>query len=173
MSNFLIDFSKRHAKTFLTFLVQPLVRIGIHPIVLTLLALVCGLVALYFFSNKALFIFFGGIHLLFDMLDGSLARALHKTSPLGTFLDSLSDRLIEGLLLILAPVTTALTFFAFGLFFIQLILFFFTKTMFYARTLLFLFFVFGLFTPGVVVALLFYSVGIIFQLFYLVRRRNI
>jgi CDP-diacylglycerol---glycerol-3-phosphate 3-phosphatidyltransferase len=36
---------------------------------------------------------------LFDMLDGSLARLTHKTTPFGAFLDSTLDRVSEGMIL--------------------------------------------------------------------------
>ncbi len=65
---------------------------------LTILSLLCGLLAVYFlFVNTFLFMLFIVLHLLFDMIDGVVARAA-KPTFLGAFLDHiLSDGLVTVL----------------------------------------------------------------------------
>ena len=70
------------------------------PNFLTLSNLICGclaLSALYAHDTKMMLIFFMGA-LLFDLLDGLAARALHQTSEIGAELDSLADMISFGVL---------------------------------------------------------------------------
>jgi CDP-diacylglycerol--glycerol-3-phosphate 3-phosphatidyltransferase len=69
-------------------------RAGLTPNALTLIgfaitAIGSVLVGLQFWVIGGLVVFFGGV---FDMFDGTLARATGQTSPLGAFMDSTFDK---------------------------------------------------------------------------------
>ena len=170
MSNFFLDLAKRSTLRFLLPFVRFLASVGVRPLFLTFVAFLFVLLCIFFFSQPVLFILFGSLHLLCDLFDGALARFLGQESRLGKQFDAFSDRVIEGLLLFVAPVSFPLSLFSLGFFFLQLLFFSFIPFAFYARSLLFFFFVFGFFTPGVVAALVLYCAGILVQLFLLVRR---
>lgn len=75
-------------------------RFGIPPNAWTLLTLafaVPGFIALYMQSLLAGLVFFF-ISGLIDMIDGAVARATSKATPLGAFLDGVVDRYVEFLL---------------------------------------------------------------------------
>jgi len=74
-------------------------RLGLTPDGLTLLGFgitVVGavLIALQFWLIGGIVVFVGGV---FDMFDGTLARATGKVSPLGAFMDSVFDRWGEAI----------------------------------------------------------------------------
>ncbi len=67
---------------------------------LTFYSLIAGLFAIYFlFDHYWLFVLISVLHLLFDALDGVLAR-IGGTTKIGKFFDFYNDRLIEFLALI-------------------------------------------------------------------------
>lgn len=173
MSNLVLIFAKQKSQRFLLPVVRLLACCGVAPLHLTVLALLFGLLAIFFFDEHYLFALFGSLHILCDLFDGALARFLDQESHLGKILDAFSDRLIEGLLLVVAPVSLTLTLWALGLFFVQQIFFVWTSMALYARSLLFFFFVIGFFVPGVITALILYSAGILWQLFILLRRQRL
>lgn len=75
-------------------------KIGIKATYVTVLAFIFGAVAVYFlFRDNFYFVLFGVLHLLFDGLDGVIARAT-KPTKLGAHLDNISDRAIIFLVLI-------------------------------------------------------------------------
>lgn len=75
-------------------------RTGLAPNHLTFAALVCGLVAVYFLlENWTIFLIFGILHLVLDIMDGALARANGRVTERGRFFDFWSDRSIEILML--------------------------------------------------------------------------
>ena len=79
---------------------QILGDLGVHPHVLTSIALISGLLSFYFlFENHVLFVFFGALHLLFDVFDGYVARYRNMETKFGDYFDHLGDKLIEFLLL--------------------------------------------------------------------------
>lgn len=76
------------------------VRLHLSANILTTLALLCGLVSVYFlFQTYWLFVLFGILHIFFDSMDGVVAR-LTKPSRFGHFYDICCDRLIELLFLV-------------------------------------------------------------------------
>jgi phosphatidylglycerophosphate synthase len=69
-------------------------RLGLTPDALTVIGFVITAVGAVLVSQQlwlagGLVVFFGGV---FDMFDGTLARATGQTSPLGAFMDSVFDR---------------------------------------------------------------------------------
>lgn len=81
-------------------LARGLARLGISPNLVTLFGLVLSGLAAYLITLDR-FILAGAILLLsgvFDLLDGSLARLTGKVSKFGSLLDSLVDRVSEGIL---------------------------------------------------------------------------
>lgn len=78
-----------------------LLRLGVHPNVMTLVG-TAGVVfgALFFFPKGGKSLFWGVMVITFfvltDMLDGTMARLGNKSSRLGAFLDSTMDRVADA-----------------------------------------------------------------------------
>ena len=74
----------------------------ITPNALTVIGLIIAIISGYVISQGYLTI--GGVGIVvagaFDMLDGSLARSINKTTQFGAFLDSTTDRLSEIVILL-------------------------------------------------------------------------
>jgi CDP-diacylglycerol--glycerol-3-phosphate 3-phosphatidyltransferase len=78
-----------------------LVKLGITPNAMTVIGTAVSLgAALWFIPHNRLFIgsLLVAIFLCFDLLDGAMARAAEKTSPLGAVLDASCDRLVDAAL---------------------------------------------------------------------------
>lgn len=88
---------------------RALAKLPIHPNALTLLGLGLGVACcVYLLVTHNLFIFcilifFAGI---FDLFDGLLARASGKTSKFGAYLDAMTDRFFEMIVLITVAYVT-------------------------------------------------------------------
>ena len=86
----------------LTPLAEYIVKIGIHPNVLTFSGLVGNMIGAYFLSQGNFL--WGGIIILvmgpIDALDGATARAKGSISPWGAFVDSTSDRWSESVIML-------------------------------------------------------------------------
>ena len=73
---------------------------GISANMMTVFALIVGIVAVYFlFNNHLLFVILGMVHLLADGLDGLIAKASQPTK-FGQYFDLISDRTIAFLILL-------------------------------------------------------------------------
>lgn len=88
------------SKYFVKPIVNLLVKIKIHPNLVTLLSLLLGIVAFLFywqgiFWAGAIFLFLCGI---FDTFDGEIARQTNRVTKIGGFLDSTADRINEFLI---------------------------------------------------------------------------
>ena len=74
----------------------------ITPNALTVIGLIIAIISGYVISQGYLTV--GGVGIVvagaFDMLDGSLARSINKTTPFGAFLDSTVDRFSEIVILL-------------------------------------------------------------------------
>lgn len=78
-----------------------LVRHGLSPNVVTVLGSVAGAAtALWFFPRGQLFVgtVVVTLFLLFDLLDGAMARASGKVTRFGAVLDASCDRIVDGIL---------------------------------------------------------------------------
>ncbi len=80
---------------------KPLIRIGLSPTQITVVAALlgiaaCGLTALGSFPFRMAAIGVGAVSALLDILDGTVARATGRSSPLGAFLDLILDRIVEA-----------------------------------------------------------------------------
>lgn len=86
----------------LTPLAEYIVKIGIHPNVLTFSGLVGNMIGAYFLSQGNFL--WGGIIILvmgpIDALDGATARAKGVITPWGAFVDSTSDRWSESVIML-------------------------------------------------------------------------
>lgn len=81
--------------------VAKLVAHIIAPNLITILSLICGLVAaVSFFINQYLCVFLLLLSGYLDILDGSVARLQNSSSSFGTMLDILSDRFVESFIII-------------------------------------------------------------------------
>jgi phosphatidylglycerophosphate synthase len=79
------------------------VKIGISPNSLTLIGLGLGVFSCLSFiltKNWLLFIILLSLSVCFDFLDGGVARASNKVTKFGSYLDAISDRVLDGLILI-------------------------------------------------------------------------
>jgi len=78
-------------------------KLPIHPNVITLFGLfLCAAVCAYLLITRNLFIFcflIGGVA-FFDLLDGVVARISGMTSRFGAYLDAMTDRFFDGLVVI-------------------------------------------------------------------------
>jgi archaetidylinositol phosphate synthase len=78
-------------------------KFPIHPNAITLFGLfLCAVVCIYLLITRNLFIFcflVGGVA-FFDLLDGVVARISGKTSRFGSYLDAMTDRFFDGLVII-------------------------------------------------------------------------
>ncbi len=94
---------KESINKFLSGFGKLLAKLPIHPNALTLIGLGLGVICcIYLVISKnllvfAILIFFAGI---FDLLDGLLARASGKSSRFGAYLDAMTDRYFEMIVLI-------------------------------------------------------------------------
>ena len=86
----------------LTPLAEYIVKLGVHPNVLTFSGLVGNMIGAYFLSQGNFL--WGGIIILLmgpiDALDGATARAKGSISPWGAFVDSTSDRWSESVIML-------------------------------------------------------------------------
>ena len=86
----------------LTPLAEYIVKLGIHPNVLTFAGLVGNTIGAYFLARGDFL--WGGIAILImgpiDALDGAAARAKGPVSPWGAFVDSTSDRWSESVIML-------------------------------------------------------------------------
>jgi CDP-diacylglycerol--glycerol-3-phosphate 3-phosphatidyltransferase len=89
--------TERLARSWIAPIVRLLVVLRVDPTVLTFIGLLLNFAAAYvvWIGELRLGALAFLIASLFDMLDGSLARSLGRTSRLGAFLDSTFDRLSE------------------------------------------------------------------------------
>jgi len=90
-------FRQLYQKSFVDPILFFFVKSGVHPNILTLFALVFGIMVIPLIANgfgkmAILFMVFSGY---LDTLDGSLARATNKSSNIGAFLDIVADRIVE------------------------------------------------------------------------------
>lgn len=84
------------------FLARPFAALGIHPNAITLLGALLILIPAYY-ASEARWLAAGlllAIVSCFDFLDGAVARAQNKVTPFGGWLDSLLDRLSDGVILL-------------------------------------------------------------------------
>jgi archaetidylinositol phosphate synthase len=97
---------KKNLESFLKSMATPLVNIGINPNIVTIMALTVATFAGYLITNwrrsawmlpaaGALLILSG----LLDALDGAVARLSLRVTPFGGFLDSVSDRYSDAIIL--------------------------------------------------------------------------
>lgn len=75
---------------------------NISPNVITLTALVCGIITAVMLANNfmipaLLFLWVSGF---LDVLDGSLARYTKQSSPFGAYMDLVFDRVVEGVVIL-------------------------------------------------------------------------
>lgn len=83
-------------------------KTGLSPNMLTLMGFLLSILTAYLLSQAIWF--YGGLLLLFsagfDVLDGAVARAYKKTSDFGNYIDAVTDKYAEGLVLIGAGMGT-------------------------------------------------------------------
>lgn len=77
-------------------------RLGISPNQLTVLGFISALISAVFFANEIFF--WAGVFLLisgtFDVLDGELAKVSKSVTPWGAYLDSMTDRYSDTIVLL-------------------------------------------------------------------------
>jgi CDP-diacylglycerol--glycerol-3-phosphate 3-phosphatidyltransferase len=93
---------QQFVRRLVEYIMQPLVRTGITPNMLTLIGLLlttftAGVIAFNHLRIGGILVLSAGI---FDMFDGAMARVSQKNSKFGAFFDSTLDRYSEGVLLL-------------------------------------------------------------------------
>lgn len=141
--------TKKAVKRFIEPFIKIIAKTGISPNVFTLLSFLFGIASVYFlFKNQVGFIVFSLLAILFDVIDGQLARYLKKESKIGFYLDHGNDRLVNFLMLLKYNVVFGAYWIVLPLYIIHYFLFFVfkTKNVIYTRTVLVGFFIFGYFS---------------------------
>jgi CDP-diacylglycerol--glycerol-3-phosphate 3-phosphatidyltransferase len=92
---------QQSARQFVSWIVQPLARLGINPNVVTVLGLLLSIATAIVLASGHIiagggFVLFAGI---FDMFDGAMARVSNAATTFGAFLDSTLDRYSESIIL--------------------------------------------------------------------------
>lgn len=182
VSDIIVAKTKKAVKGFAEPFIRIIAKTGISPAVLTLFSFLFGIASVYFlFENQALFIVFSLLAILFDIIDGSLARHLNKESKLGFWLDQGNDRLVNFLMLLKYNIVFESYWIVLPLYIIHYLLFFVfkTKNVIYTRTVLVGFFVFGYFDLfgyngfelGMIATILLLLLGILLQIIEFARRK--
>jgi phosphatidylglycerophosphate synthase len=153
-------------------LTELLINLGVKPNMMTMAAFIVGLIAVYFlFENNSLFVVFILLHLLFDILDGQIARISNHTTNFGAWMDHISDRSITLLILIktyfYAIVPANLFFSVIFLWFLQNLLYIIYKrkiSIVYTRTVTLLLFIMGGYYLAFIVQVIMNCLGLFVQL---------
>ena len=96
---------KKRFEEIITGGIKPLITLGVTPNLATITGLAVSLLAAWFYSkgNEGLNLLFAGILVLFsgflDAIDGVIARVTGKVTVFGGFLDSVSDRYSDAMIL--------------------------------------------------------------------------
>lgn len=105
--------------------------LGISANMLTFFSLLSGLLAVYWlFSNYSLFVLFAVLHLLFDALDGVVARVSGTaSSPFGKYFDQGSDSIVTILAVLKVGwyLQDLYAYLIAGLFFLAIIIYFLSR----------------------------------------------
>lgn len=180
-----VRFLKRSKKKF-EFWSRPLIikldKLNVSPHLLTLISFLFGIGSVYFlFANWTGFVLCMLFAIIFDILDGGLARYSMKDSALGFYLDNLNDRLINLLLLfkfcIVFP-SFIVGWIVLGLFIMHygLFLLFKTENVIYVRTVTVIFLALGIFSDliyklGIVIIMIMLFMGILLQMIEFRRKK--
>lgn len=92
---------RQKSKHFVDLLAKPFVLLKIHPNILSFLSLLSALLVFYslYINNLPLTAVFILLNGLFDLMDGSVARALKVDSLKGKFIDRLIDKISDALII--------------------------------------------------------------------------
>jgi phosphatidylglycerophosphate synthase len=92
--------NKYYADPIARIIVRITYKLRIHPNLLTLVSLICGVLAAgCFLTERSLAgAILVQVHLFFDLADGTLARLTHKATEFGAKLDKISDQIVRGIL---------------------------------------------------------------------------
>lgn len=97
----LTDVMRRRAKGIVDPIADVFIRLGLHPNTMTMIGLAGNIVGAVFLSQGYMTI--GGLLIVFmgpfDVLDGTMARRLGQPTKFGAFVDSVTDRWSEMLVL--------------------------------------------------------------------------
>ena len=163
MSNYYLNILKEKTNFLFDPLIRVLAKTKIHPHFFTLLSFLSGLVAVFNIENRSTFILFGILTIFFDIVDGHLARYTKRVTTLGKYLDVHSDRIIELLLIVFAPVNHSLIIVAVVLFLAHHFLYYWVETAFFFRTFLVFGFALGVYKAALVIAIIVYVASSVWQ----------
>lgn len=96
---------KKRFEEIITGCIKPLIALGVTPNLVTITGLIVSLLAAWFYAkgNEDSNLLFAGILVLFsgflDAIDGVIARVTGKVTVFGGFLDSVSDRYSDAMVL--------------------------------------------------------------------------
>jgi len=110
----LIGQLREYAKKLTEPLAVPLASAGLHPNLVSFIAIPLALIAAYFIvtQNYSLAFVFAVLAILMDFIDGTVARMLKQTSYFGNYFETMVDKIVEVILLtpfvLFYPLATAL-----------------------------------------------------------------
>lgn len=105
---------RERAKKITRPLALPFVALGIHPNIVSFLAIPLALIAAYFIvaQDYPLALAFAVLAIIMDFIDGTVARKLNKASYFGNYFETMIDKFVEVILLagfaLLYPLAAAL-----------------------------------------------------------------
>lgn len=182
VSAIIVAKAKKAVKEFIEPFIRIIAKTKISPNVFTLFSFLFGIASVYFlFKNQALFIIFSLLWVLFDIIDGHLARYMNKETNAGYWLDTGNDRLVNFLMLLKYNIVFGAYWIVLPLYVIHYLLFFVfkTKNVIYTRAILVGFFIFGYFNLfgyscfefGMIVTIVLLIIGLIIQAVEFARRK--
>lgn len=87
-------------------IMESLHKRGIEPNTVTAFSFIFGLLAFWFlFRIHFLFVIFGLLHVILDVLDGNLARFSKKSTKFGYYFDYFNDRIIQLIIMLKVVLT--------------------------------------------------------------------
>src|SRR3989344_9454987 len=136
MVQWILNKTKAKTEKFFVPLMKIIALSRLPPAFFTLLSFLFGIGAVLNVQHQVFFFVFAALSLIFDIVDGHLARFLKKESQSGKWLDYGSDRIIEGLLILVTPIDYLLVLITLSTFLVHQLLFIFVKrTLFFGRAL--------------------------------------
>ena len=161
----LVHWVRKTSDTLCMPFVHILARFHIHPNILTILSCLSGLLAVYYFQHLSFFLLFGIFHLVFDKLDGVLARTTKQATVKGQWLDHCSDRIVEAALLVQLAPLVLYGWWVVSFYIVYNFLYPFThKELYFARTILFILVPFQFYTLAFAIATCSYLIGFSIQI---------
>ncbi len=95
-----VHYSKRLYRFIGIWVAKPLLKTKVTPNQITFLSFVCGVIAaiLFMYNNLLWGVILAQLSIIFDMVDGQIAKLKNKSTLFGRWMDSVSDHLKDPLI---------------------------------------------------------------------------